>query len=228
MFEDCNQGHQLFNSTDDWFNHMQWQHTLEWSCQAPGHEDHIFHSQIHFEQHMRSHHEGSFTESQLPTLISKGARPSSHTFEVCPLCHDDLAVSNPLTSSNDPFRAATFNSVPNFRQHIAQHLDMLALLSLPERADLDENLSNERQSQSADLSTLAEKETFPPANFEDNPENILMLAISTADQAIPDTDIDWTHIQEELQGKRKPYPTLSQDSKLEPFVAQQKNLGKSY
>jgi hypothetical protein len=119
MFEDCKQEHQLFNSTDDWFNHMRWQHTLEWSCQAPGHEDRIFHAQPDFEQHMRSHHAGSFTEFQLPTLISKSAKPSSSTFHVCPLCHDDLAVSIPLAGPDDPVGIATFTFPRNFRHHIA-------------------------------------------------------------------------------------------------------------
>jgi hypothetical protein len=53
-------------------------------------------------------------------------------------------------------------SAPLIHPDIAQHLETLALLSLPERADLDERVSNERQSQSADLSTLAEKQIFLP------------------------------------------------------------------
>lgn len=218
MFEECKQERQLFNSVDDWFSHMQWQHTLEWTCQAPGHEDHVFHSPSSFEQHIRSHHAGSFTESQLPILISKSAKPSSSTFRICPLCHEDLAVLRPLTGADISAGIAAPTQAPNFRHHIAQHLEALALLSLPGRADLDECVSNERQSQSVDLSTLAEKETFPTANFADDSIEVLMSAASTADKDIPDMEIDWAHIQQELQRSRNRYPTPSQDSNLKPFI----------
>jgi hypothetical protein len=178
---------------------------------------------------MYSHHAGSFTESQLPILISKSAKPSSNAFRICPLCHEDLTVPRPLTGTDITVGITAPNQASKFRHHVAQHLEMLALLSLPERADLDERVSNERQSQSVALSTLAEKETFPAANFTDDPIEVLISATSTADQNIPDMHIDWAHIQQELQRGHNRYPTSSQDSNLKPFVlrAQKLKLGMS-
>lgn len=173
---------------------------------------------------MRSHHAGSFAESQLPILISKSAKPSSSTFRICPLCHEDFAVLRPLTGVDISVGIAAPTQASNFRHHIAQHLETLALLSLPERADIDEHVSNERQSQSADLSTLAEKETFPTANFTDDSVEVLMSAASTADQDIPDMDTDWAHIQQELQRRHDRYPTPSQDSNLKPFILRAQEL----
>ena len=220
IFENCKKEHQLFNSEDDWFNHIQWQHTLQWSCLAPGHEGHIFYSEVDLEQHIRLEHAGSFTESQLKVLISKSAKPSSDTFHMCPLCNDDLSVLKPRTDSHSPTGTTAATLPQNFRYHITHHLEMLALLSLPERACLDEFLSNERPSQSADLGTLRAREAYPATDFHNDPEDFNLVAISVSDKDIPDADIDWTPIQQELQRRCKPHPTPSRDTMLKPFLVQ--------
>jgi len=110
---------------------------------------------------MRSEHENAFTESQLVLITQKIARPASDVFEIlagqsittgeipsdCPLCvfsaADAIALGN--TTRQDTSLDHSLLGAPEtvlrrknvIRDHIATHLETIALLSLPPRDDDD-------------------------------------------------------------------------------------------
>lgn len=138
----------MFQSPDEWLKHMQWQHTIVWCCQAPGHELEIYKSQVGLENHIRLDHPSAFTESQLPMLIQRGGRPAADTFGAlvhsigsdgssgnlnqCPLCN----IFQRKLESGDR-ETQNVEALPDIQDHILGHLESIALLSLPEEDEHD-------------------------------------------------------------------------------------------
>ncbi|KAH7136155.1 hypothetical protein B0J11DRAFT_520040 [Dendryphion nanum] len=166
LFEDCDNSNEGFSSVDEWLHHMQWQHTLAWSCPVAGHEAEIFNSRNGLERHIMEKHANQFAESQLPYFLDKSGKPSSNTFgalararhaiaackdptKLCPLCpfstedtESDISAYGfaSVNKTKDTFRRV--------RDHVANHLEAIALLSLPVGENIDENaITNEAQSQ---------------------------------------------------------------------------------
>lgn len=149
LFEECNEGDVLFKTVDEWLSHMKWQHTVVWSCQAPGHEQNIYDSQEELEEHIRLEHLHFFTANQLPHLVKQGAQPVSDTFgalaysyspddlsgrqaHLCPICRNF-----PLLSSAVNPDLSESKMQPDIQNHILEHLESIALLSLPAIEDVD-------------------------------------------------------------------------------------------
>ncbi|MCJ1471355.1 hypothetical protein MMC07_010003, partial [Pseudocyphellaria aurata] len=163
LFEECDEPDTCFKSIDDWLNHIQWQHTLFFSCQSVGHESELFNSRTGLEQHMEREHSGEFTETQLPFIVNKSAKPSRDTFvafanarqsigasedpkNLCPLC--------PFSPKDDHIPSPSINLVssntrPEDREfkitldHITNHMESIALLSLPLDEHLEHGVSDE-------------------------------------------------------------------------------------
>ncbi len=138
MFEECAEPHNLFSTTTEWLAHMQWEHTLQWHCNARGHSLQTFGKEQDFENHMRTSHAGTFSESQLPILRRRSAQPAPETFLTCPLCS-----YVPAESSTESNHGKASRDLPN---HLAAHLQSIALVSLPWRDDLEEVASSNRTS----------------------------------------------------------------------------------
>ena len=144
---------------------MKWQHTIVWSCQAAGHKSIIFDSQVRFEQHMKEEHHDTFTESQLPMLVQKSAHPAADTFSVltarnndgasgsryeCPLCSFSVEKANDQNNPDSALLGAEFpinEAAKVIQNHIAAHLESIALLSLPEQDAVDDDFSIARESE---------------------------------------------------------------------------------
>ena len=177
LFEDCNQGDVLFPSVEEWLGHMQWQHTVVYSCQAPGHEEHIYSSEAELEEHIRQIHPGSFTTSQLPHLVKQGALPAADTFAVLALSFNstDIAgqpvVQCPICHDFPPPLAETGHSIaevhPDIQNHIIEHLESIALLSLPVEDDADGAGANVKQSSDNSIEAIQDVADLPPVIFDD-------------------------------------------------------------
>lgn len=114
---------------------------------------------------MNKEHRDSFTESQLPILVQKSAHPAPDTFSIltarnkgavsgsryeCPLCPFFVEKTKDQNHPDSTLLGAEFpvNEAPKIIQnHIAAHLESIALLSLPEQDALDENLSLAKESE---------------------------------------------------------------------------------
>jgi hypothetical protein len=176
LFEECKQGDTLFHSTEEWLGHMQWQHTVLWSCQAPEHDKYIYDSEAGLEEHIKHMHPGSFTEGQLPGLVEQGAFPAPDTFAIlalsydtssttetasesralCPICRNFPQVSGGRGKEDE-------ESSQDMQSHIIGHLESIALLSLPQNDVLDCEESNVKQSNDDSIAVVQDLDDDPPS-----------------------------------------------------------------
>lgn len=155
---------------------MKWQHTLVWSCQTPRHTDLSFGTSEECEMHMRQEHSEDISIDQLAVLVEKSAHPAADPLEVlvryekvgsedrsvCPLC--PFAIENtriPEPRSLIPDASLTADDAKAMRDHVAEHLESIALLSLLEQ-EIDDAASDEVQSESARISSHGEGHDLDP------------------------------------------------------------------
>lgn len=223
---------------------MKWQHTIVWFCPASQHKSELFDSKIGLEQHIQREHWNDFTESQLPILIQKCAQPSSDPFAVL-TCQNNMAASESMRSCPlSPFSIDNVNTqrqteTPPFnaddpndgiektiRNHIAAHLESIALLSLPEQNDLDNAASDELQSESAKNSSRQGDKDLPEAIFDHNddvwqttapnPNEIISLDLEIQVPPVSELE-DWDYFYTQSRQKVV-FPEPYQDPVLKGFV----------
>lgn len=135
------------------------QHTLVWTCQIPGHESEVYSSSQELEHHVRSAHSDSVTEDQIPYLTRSSARPHPDVFAVlasswnapatgdsdgpvrpgpAPACF--ICDSGIDKSGDDSLRTAD-ESTGNIFDHVVNHLEELALFSLPPAEHTEDGLT---------------------------------------------------------------------------------------
>ncbi|KAF4627635.1 hypothetical protein G7Y89_g10517 [Cudoniella acicularis] len=124
--EGCPHPVTLFRTSKEWLNHLQWEHSLQWSCTAPIHPPQSFDQKEDFERHMADQHADSFTASQLPVLIKAAATPATDVLTFCPFC-DCLPEGIELGEMNTNVR------LDPLLRHVAAHLKALAILCLPDQ-----------------------------------------------------------------------------------------------
>jgi hypothetical protein len=149
LMENCSKQYETFIETKDWLLHMESEykeHIARWRCSAKHESPQVFSSEEEFVFHMISEHPRIATKSQLPIIKKRSGRPAPQMFENCPLCGwfpDDsqngkVAIERHLEKSpeqavsgqvkgNDEVKAKV-----TLNKHIAEHLQEIALRSLPE------------------------------------------------------------------------------------------------
>ncbi|KAK7932571.1 hypothetical protein PG985_003283 [Apiospora marii] len=116
LFEECDSATDMYHHSSQWLEHMR-QHIVRWRCVARSHEEFLGNTREEHVEHMKSEHQATLTEAQLDLLAEKAARPMGPLFKSCPLC-------GILQGSSDAMEA-----------HVAGHLRLLALESLPTYED---------------------------------------------------------------------------------------------
>jgi len=205
LYQNCQFPEELYASFRDWRRHMQKPHDTEWVCpvytrmKRKAQRDScntnnatterratacgvsnfdkqpwLFHSQDALEEHMKAIHLSLFSASQISVLAKRSKRASRPT-SVC------------------PFGCTSFSNT--FYQHVAAHLQDLALMSLPWRDDVASDdseaesvitIASRRESQLGlnDIAKLLSRYERT-GNIGD-----LEVAISNAEQAISATPKD--------------------------------------
>ncbi|KAH6637320.1 hypothetical protein F5144DRAFT_620338 [Chaetomium tenue] len=177
LFPDCGDDGLSFRSSDEWLGHMQ-QHTLVWSCQIVGHESEVYRSSEELEDHVRSAHSDSVTDSQIPYLVRSSARPHPDLFSVLASSWNLAATGasdNPTESRASPVcilcqeeigSQSAAESEGNLYDHILNHLEEMALFSLPPTDHTEDGRSmasgRKTRGTAQDISGL------PPAEFDDD------------------------------------------------------------
>ncbi|KAI4163750.1 MAG: hypothetical protein LQ342_002523 [Letrouitia transgressa] len=249
LFEGCSRPNEQYESFDDWTSHMKWQHTLVWSCQAPRHTHLKFDTSAECEAHMRQEHIQDISSSQIALLVEKSAQPAADPLEVlfrkdeagprersvCPLC--PFAVENtriPEPHSLVPNVSAPIEGMKQMRDHIAAHLESIALLSLPEKEELNNAASDELQSESAKRSSRGADEDqeplFPTSDawYEYNTarwteESVSENAEYTQDVLSSSEDEDWIFVMSQIRAHEPPIDP-GQDPVLLPFVERARRI----
>lgn len=234
LFEACDKPENCFKTVDDWLRHIQWQHTLVFSCQSTGHESELFSSSADLELHMRQQHWREFSESQLPFLVHKSLRPSPDTFGAFARARESIGASNDSTSLCPlcPFSADEPNMPPNsirgekkfknIMNHIASHMESIALLSLPAAADDigSENSDNPR-SQSGEDIIERNLQDLPRAVFTDEPISHMpnTMGLPGETLAVEYLNGEWSYILESTEIRKPVYKTAEDDEILRPFIS---------
>lgn len=235
LFEACDKPENCFKTVDDWLSHIQWQHTLVFSCQSTGHESEIFNSSADLELHMHQQHWREFSESQLPFLIHKSLRPSPDTFgafararesigaskdstSLCPLCL--FSADEPTMPPNSISGEKKFKNIMN---HITSHMESIALLSLPAAADdIGSGVSYNSRSQSEEDIIERNKQDLPPAVFTDETTSY-MHTEGLPGEILPDEDYlmngEWSYILESTDTRKPVYKRAENDEILRPFIS---------
>ncbi|RYP07570.1 hypothetical protein DL765_009120 [Monosporascus sp. GIB2] len=242
LFDECEKPNECFRTVEDWVNHMRWQHALVWCCQAEGHETMMYHSKVDFETHMRLEHHEAFTESQLPILIKKSARPSSDLFTsvaldlrkgntvldmfgVCPLCPFTVDPGGPSMSQSLEVERSIDADSKRIRDHIAGHLESIALLSLPERDDLEDATTNERETGDQQDVSYHDDHDLPTAYFSEDTESNVSAATAEDWPSDEHRSADlWASVLGDPRVRRLHCPEQTQDPTLREFVTRARRM----
>lgn len=130
--ENCN--HPPFESRKHWFNHELEAHRRQWICNIC---DKPLPSVQLFEEHMKRQHSDTFLDSQLPGLTGRAARPLQRiAASACPLCDYESIVrqKSGAVITSEPITVR----IKTFRNHLARHLEQLALFVLPKREIIEQ------------------------------------------------------------------------------------------
>jgi len=110
----------FFKTRGEWFKHELKFHRQEWYCNDCGI---VFKAEKELENHLRHVHPDTCTPVLLPVVI-KGCQRISRSSQCCVLCTAELPAAR-------------------IRNHLARHLQQLALCSLPRRQDIDSDVEDE-------------------------------------------------------------------------------------
>ncbi len=170
VFFPCERGEVIFGTSSEWILHEQ-THCMRWYCRAKMHVPKAFVSQEEFTSHMNIQHPGKFKETQLPFLANNSRRPLKRIFDSCPFCGEEYVEGKSL------------------EDHVAHHLQHIALLSLPLPDDIDypENVGTAFSIELRDEDKVAvsrttvesENHLMPVATFSYDDENPIDRATSS-------------------------------------------------
>ncbi|KAL8829567.1 MAG: hypothetical protein Q9191_001944 [Dirinaria sp. TL-2023a] len=165
---DC--GLKLFIDRNSWQKHEFESHWVEWCCRYCSHRP--FTLREHLESHMRTRHETSLTEVQLPYVLDIARRPvEAIAPSSCAFCDE---WENTLVRLNPENEGEKVLVTPNqYREHVALHMEQLALFALPRgRMDADEDVDSTGANPGAE-SSLKVEDDFPDASTSAQPDPAL-------------------------------------------------------
>lgn len=123
LFDDCEPTQGAFRTSTEWIDHMQQEHMpQEWVCQAHGDEPQVFNLEDDYKSHAIIQHGESHNHVQGLALIN--SRRVTTIFQTCPICG-----AIPKELANVSISLAEHQQ--SLQRHVGQHMQVLALLSLP-------------------------------------------------------------------------------------------------
>lgn len=141
----------------------------------------VFSKEPDYDKHMHTEHHGAFTAGQLKTIKERSLQPAPSPFDSCPLCPWEPAagVQSQMASPDLGKRLSLDFSASSYaiQDHMAAHLQFLALYCLAPQDDIDEDMSSDHPSlRRAASSTMDESEASTLATSAEA-ENIASLAM---------------------------------------------------
>lgn len=110
----------LYDSREEWTRHEQWAHQQRiWRCSQHPHHEYV--ELADYEEHVRTCHAASTNQLLSSELLRSQESVSQVCDRPCPFCQREFEQSIGL------------------QQHVACHLESIALLALPNLDDIDEN-----------------------------------------------------------------------------------------
>ena len=144
----------LYGSWEEWINHEQWAHRQRiWRC--PEHNELVFDERPAYEDHVKKSHATAKHQLLSPALLIAHESVSQVCDRPCPFCLRD------------------FDQPSEMHQHVAGHLEMVALLALPNLDNVDEdsqasNTNSKSANRNYAQSRNGDFESTEPLNFPGN------------------------------------------------------------
>jgi len=130
MCTDPNCDSPLFEDRNTWFQHELEQHRRQWECQYCTAA--TFNSSARMESHIHEKHP-QLPPDMLPPFIKACSRPlEAIEASACPLCHVwEEKLQQRAGHSDQDRNGAIGTTLHEFRRHLGQHLEQLALFAIP-------------------------------------------------------------------------------------------------
>lgn len=133
----------VLESRSDWVEHQRWEHAIQWWCEG-GEADHPavqFSTEDAFLAHLSESHPSHTSSGTIKRRAQMASHPSLMPFSCCPFC-DFLPADFATLSIERPdtvLRAAV--SQKTLQEHLTHELLNIFLIALPERVDLEDDVS---------------------------------------------------------------------------------------
>ncbi|KAH6994945.1 hypothetical protein EDB80DRAFT_781388 [Ilyonectria destructans] len=138
-FERCPMSSQMFESRTSWFNHEMDLHRKQWQCNTTGHL--TYSEESAFRRHLAEQHKNWISSSHSQSIINSCEQRRTPEYTECPFCRVPRQISDD-TNSHDDIGDPTMIPAARLKQHLAQHMERLALFTLPRTCfDLDDEES---------------------------------------------------------------------------------------
>ena len=112
-------------------------HSTRWICSSTAHDTCSFNAEKDFDAHMRTAHEGKFTEAQLPLLRRRSKTPTAVLFSQCTLCgwepNDEECSRITNRRGSIHVTQAEHDRIASdlIVKHLANHLEAISVRALP-------------------------------------------------------------------------------------------------
>ncbi|KAF5966741.1 WD40 repeat-like protein [Fusarium bulbicola] len=148
-YETCNSADDLYQSRKAWVDHEEAVHRPSWRCRD--HPDALHATSATLQRHLLQKHGRSLSGEQLEDLanVSKLGRVDDR--DACPICFEEQPFPKGLTN------------------HLANHLERIALFALPRAISGDGK--NEDESQFSKLFNIDSEDSSTPEQFEEDDED---------------------------------------------------------
>ncbi|MCJ1465208.1 hypothetical protein MMC07_003824 [Pseudocyphellaria aurata] len=149
----CDTGHQVYDSWKDWTTHELWAHNKVWRCAE--HPSITYGCISDFEQHLQNDHGKSALNADLSNAISVAEEVTESSDRGCPFCLYSITDNHTL------------------RNHIATHLQRIALFALPRSTENEDASEIDDSSWKANAIDRAsqELESLQELHFKDATED---------------------------------------------------------
>ena len=108
----------MYDSWKDWTTHERWVHNRAWRCAQ--HASETYYSAAAFKQHVHEEHSSTMTVPELDQVLHSSEIVSHEVDRECPFCSCNMVDADQL------------------QNHIATHLQRIALFALPRSHDIQD------------------------------------------------------------------------------------------
>lgn len=119
---------QMFESRTSWFNHEMDLHRKQWQCNTTGHL--TYSDESAFRRHLAEQHKDWISGSHSQSIINSCEQRRIPECTECPFCRVPRQTSD-NTNSRDDIGDPKMIPAAKLKQHLAQHMERLALFTLP-------------------------------------------------------------------------------------------------
>ncbi|PMD16026.1 hypothetical protein NA56DRAFT_709109 [Hyaloscypha hepaticicola] len=160
----------MFRSRNEWFAHELQNRRREWRCHLCSE---LYNSDSSLSNHLSSRHPSAAVGAQLQALILKGEEPVDRiSTSACMLCDEwETNLTNPNQDARRAFlnqgqSVKPYGTLGQFRRHLGQHMEQLALFALPMNATDQEEEERSDANQSDDTPDLAQVQNWRQGSME--------------------------------------------------------------